>query len=64
MFLLKTFYVYKCSASMLCVPRVCSVHKGQKRASEVLELQIVVAALWVLGPEPWSPARTATAWNY
>lgn len=65
MFLLKMYYVSKFSFCLcVCVPHVCSAHRGQKRVSEVLELQTVVAVLWVLGPEPWSSARVASAWNY
>lgn len=45
---------------MLYAPCACNVHKGQRVASEPLELELQAAVglpMWVLGTEPGSPAE-------
>jgi hypothetical protein len=50
-----------------CVPHVCSTHRGQKRASDPLELELqalVSCSTQVLGTELRSSARTARTLNH
>jgi hypothetical protein len=55
------YYVYECFVCMhISVPHACSAHRGQEKASDTLEQWTV---MWVLGIEPRSSARAASALN-
>lgn len=56
------FYAYGWYLCTMCV----SVHRGQMRALYPLELELQVlwAAMWVLGPEPRSSVRATSAFNH
>lgn len=43
-------FIYVLTTCYVCVPHVCSALGGQKRALDLLELELQ-AAIWVLGTE-------------
>jgi hypothetical protein len=60
-------YVYVCSDYMyVCITCVYNVLRSQKEASNPLELglkSVVIYIMWVLGIEPRSSTRAASALN-
>ena len=63
MFLFCVFGSFPCVCA--CAPHVCSAYRGQKRASDPLELKLESkwAATEMLGTEPRSSGRRASALN-
>ena len=54
-------FMYVCIFVSVCLVFV-DAHRGQKRVSDLLELElqaVVNSPLWVLGTELWSSARAA-----
>lgn len=54
-------YMDACLPVSLYITFVSSAHRGQKRASDLLEL--IVSCLWMLGIESGSSERAASALN-
>ena len=55
------FYVYGCLPECMSLHHVCSAHRDQERALEPLGLEPLSTAKWLLGIEPRSPGRAASA---
>lgn len=59
--LLRFIYVYECFPCLyMCTPHTCAAHRGQKRSSEPLKLELP----WGCWKQPESSAGAASALNY
>lgn len=47
------FYVYRYVACYICAPRACSIHRIQKRALDVMELELLMTDSQPLGRRSW-----------
>ena len=48
-------------AKYVCALSACSIHGGQKRTLDPMELRLQMVVMWVVGIEVMSSARAASA---